>query len=104
MNYHFIGFLKKFLLFLVFISFYNNNDLQMAFCISLLGMISLINLKFRTHRSGVLNFLKSLSDIVSVTYFMMLYLINRKMRDLEGRPVEYLESLTDLEIEEIGKQ
>ena len=103
LNYHFIGFLKKILLFLVLICF---SDLQAQLWAihSVLFLKFILGVSLRTHRTGVMNFLKSWNDLVLIGYFILVHLMDRTLRVLQHKSLEERERITDSELEEIANQ
>ena len=90
LNYHFIGFAKKVLLFLVLSLLHDYLAVQLWIALPVLGVVALKNIALRTHINGLMNFLKSFADLLLVGYFISLYLIDQKVRELEEKPESYL--------------
>ena len=84
MNYHFLGFLKKFSLFLVLVVLEENFTLQIYAIYAILGTWLLMGTDLRPFKSASLNFLRSLSDLVLVIYFLLVHLGDKLIRDLKN--------------------
>ena len=99
LNYHFVGFWKKLILFIIFLCLNDNLEAIFGLILTILSCLFILNVILRTHRLPILNFLKSLNDLILVAYFTALYLINKEMRALDDKSDEYLSSLTDEDIQ-----
>ena len=100
LNYHFLGLLKKLLLFLVLVAFYGYFVLQIILIISVLAVQFIVGVVLRPFRTKILNFTRSLSDLVVVLYFVVLFLADKKVRDLSSLSPQALESYSQEELKE----
>ena len=102
-NYHFTGFLKKLILFAIIIIFDDRWLVQLWIIHFILGLRFLMGVLLRPHRTRVLNFFKSLSDMLLVVYFVLIHEMDRCMRQLDNLSEAELKAVTEEKLVEVAE-
>lgn len=105
LNYHFLGLVKKLLLFFVLVGpFREDFSLQIYWIYLILGIWVLLGLVLRPFKIPVLNFLRSLSDLTLISYFIILHLCDSLKRDLLNLSDEEVADLPEDELQKIAER
>ena len=78
-----MGFLKKVALFLILIGIKERFEIQIYAIYSILAVFLLMGVVLRPFKSQALNFLRSLSDLTLLLYFLFIHLSDRVRRELQ---------------------
>ena len=75
LNFHFVGFLKKFAIFLVLVIAHEKLKLQIYLLYAILGAQFLLTVTIRPFKTPVLNSLRSLGDLSQILMVLIHHLI-----------------------------
>ena len=88
LNYHFLGFVKKILLFLILVALEGDFQSQIYAIYSVLGFWFLTGALLRPFKTPVLNLIRSVSDLTIVSYFLIIHFCDSLKRDLSSMSQE----------------
>ena len=90
----------KLVLFLILVVFPGGQtEVQILLVTSLFFLKLVLVTTVRTFNKFLIGFLKILNNVLLVGYFLSIYFINRKMRYLENKSEEELESFSEQDLE-----
>ena len=81
-NFHFFGFLKKVLLFVILVGIKEQFQTQIVLIYIIMGTYFLMGVLLRPFKNALINFLRSLSDFTLIFYFIFIHLCDKVKRDL----------------------